>query len=487
MILIKVLLTNMWELFGILTLLLTTGTFSVEGKLFLFRHRIPPPEEPEFRTSPEWGTFTQRVDHFDPADNRTWQMRYVKNTDFYEEGRPMFLYIGGEWNITSRWVTSGLMFDMARLHKGILFYTEHRFYGSSYPIGDLTVDSLKYLSADQALADLVYFIEYQKQNTPGLRNSTVIVEGSSYAGALATWARIKYPHIVDIAYSSSGPLYAKADFTEYYEVVEENLRLASPSCPKLIKSAMVKVTEMLKTRNGSANVSKLFRSCKTVNGSSELDRSYFLSSIPFEFGSVVQSAQPGDVVAACRALENQTGSDVEKFAKYVRPSKGCIDYSYNGAVEYLSATKKGATDDERQWMYQTCTEFGWFQTRGFGGAFTVDLYYQMCKDIFGKDFDSYTLNNGTERTNLFYGGKKPKVTRLVTCQGTVDPWSKLGLEKNLNEDTVTIIVNGTSHSADLYSIRDSDSDQLKRAKNKIMDTISAWIIEKEEKYKKNPQ
>lgn len=25
-------------------------------------------------TTPEWGTFTQKLDHFNPLDNRTWSM-----------------------------------------------------------------------------------------------------------------------------------------------------------------------------------------------------------------------------------------------------------------------------------------------------------------------------------------------------------------------------------------------------------------------------
>ncbi|XP_025829214.1 putative serine protease F56F10.1 [Agrilus planipennis] len=167
----------MWVFFGSL-FLLTTGTFSVEGEISFMRHGIPPARESDETraSSPEWGTITQRVDHFNPADNRTWDMRYIQNNEFYEEGGPMFVFIGGEWGISTGWATSGFFLDIARSHNGAFFYTEHRFYGDSYPIYNWEVDGFRYLSADQALADLVYFIEYQKQNTPGLRNSTVSEE-----------------------------------------------------------------------------------------------------------------------------------------------------------------------------------------------------------------------------------------------------------------------------------------------------------------------
>lgn len=43
----------------------------------------------------------------------------------------------------------------------------------------------------------------------------------------------------------------------------------------------------------------------------------------------------------------------------------------------------------RQWTYQTCTEFGFYQTSNqddqlFGNKFPVDFFVDMCSDIYGK-------------------------------------------------------------------------------------------------------
>jgi len=74
-----------------------------------------------------------------------------------------------------------------------------------------STENLKYLTSEQALADAAKFIEY-KQRTYG-NTSKVIVFGGSYAGSLAAWMRLKYPHLVHAAVSSSGPLLATLDFS----------------------------------------------------------------------------------------------------------------------------------------------------------------------------------------------------------------------------------------------------------------------------------
>ena len=56
----------------------------------------------------------------------------------------------------------------------------------------------------------------------------------------------------------------------------------------------------------------------------------------------------------------------------------CLDYTYQSFLDYLAQTEYGATGGFRQWIYQTCTEFGWFQSSDqpnhpYGTKFTVDF------------------------------------------------------------------------------------------------------------------
>lgn len=102
----------------------------------------------------------QKLDHFDPAETRTWQMvyciiwidtnrevfldmynvcinflqRYMLNDALYQSGAPLFIYLGGEWEISSGRITGGHLYDMAKEHNALLAYTEHRYYGQSKPL-----------------------------------------------------------------------------------------------------------------------------------------------------------------------------------------------------------------------------------------------------------------------------------------------------------------------------------------------------------------
>lgn len=56
------------------------------------------------------------------------------NDVFFKTGGPMFIFLGGEWEISKGRITGGHMYDMAREHNGLLVYTEHRYYGKSKPL-----------------------------------------------------------------------------------------------------------------------------------------------------------------------------------------------------------------------------------------------------------------------------------------------------------------------------------------------------------------
>ena len=88
----------------------------------------------------------------------------------------------------------------------------------------------------------------------------------------------------------------------------------------------------------------------------------------------------------------------------------------------------------RQWTYQTCTEFGWYQSSSqnctpFTNLFPLSFFEQQCVDIFGPKFNAASIQNSIDRTNRMYGGKSLQVTNVVFVHGSFDPWHALGITK----------------------------------------------------------
>lgn len=83
---------------------------------------------------------------------------------------------------------------------------------------ELTFTNLRFLSVEQALADVAHFI-VEIKSQPRYANSQVALVGGSYSATMAAWFRQLYPHLAVGAWASSAPVNAKVDFVEYKEVV----------------------------------------------------------------------------------------------------------------------------------------------------------------------------------------------------------------------------------------------------------------------------
>ena len=99
-----------------------------------------------------------------------------------------------------------------------------RYYGSSHPTEDMSRDNMRYLSSRQALEDAAHFIS--TMNTQH-NLTTWFTFGGSYPGSLSAWMRLRFPHLVFGAVSSSSPLFAKLDFHEYLQVKTSTTLLIS--------------------------------------------------------------------------------------------------------------------------------------------------------------------------------------------------------------------------------------------------------------------
>jgi hypothetical protein len=95
---------------------------------------LPSPRFPEEHKLPDENWFTQRLDHFDDSNRKTWQQRFFYNDTFRKkEDSPAFLMIGGEGAANAVWVVTGNMMNYAKEFGAFAILLEHRFYGKSHP------------------------------------------------------------------------------------------------------------------------------------------------------------------------------------------------------------------------------------------------------------------------------------------------------------------------------------------------------------------
>ncbi|XP_065089084.1 putative serine protease K12H4.7 [Ochlerotatus camptorhynchus] len=451
-------------------------------------HREPPIRGYSLNSTRQAETkwIMQYVDNFDPQNPSTWSMRYIENGEHYQPGGPLFIFLGGEWEVNSGTVLQGHFYDMAKELGAYLFYTEHRYYGQSHPTASTRTDLLKFLNVDQALADVAHFVEEMKRTIPGATNSKIIMAGGSYSATMVAWFRQKYPHLLDGGWASSAPLLAKLDFTEYKEVVSESIRLVGgENCANRIERAYKEIEDYL-AKKEFERVLEEFKICDNIDLANILDSGMFLSSISDYIAGVVQYHWPGDIEGVCEIINDEAiTNDMTALANwFTRGVTSCMDLTYDSTIRYYRSTdwnhgaNRGAM---RPWLYQTCAEYGWYQTSGsdmqiFGSGFPVDLYIKMCIDLYDYLFYQTRIEANIERTNTIYGHMNPAVTNIFFTQGQLDPWRPMGLQEDLNEHSPAVVIPMASHCADLNSISDRDSPEMRAAKERVFDLIKQWVL-----------
>ncbi|KAI1710144.1 serine carboxypeptidase s28 domain-containing protein [Ditylenchus destructor] len=199
---------------------------------------------------------TQKVSHFNGSEKRQWKQYFYSNTNNSRDANLNFLIMGGEWNIELSDVQDGrnMIMKWARHFGASVYSLGHRFYGKSQPLGNLKVESLKYLTVEEAIADAALFIE-TINSQKNLTHPKWVVFGMSYPGALAVWFRQKYPDLTVGCVASSPPVRAVVDNDYLFKIVENDLNKYGPeNCTSNIRRYFSKYQSLLATEQGRRKI-----------------------------------------------------------------------------------------------------------------------------------------------------------------------------------------------------------------------------------------
>lgn len=112
-------------------------------------------------------------------------------------------------------------------------------------------------------------------------------------------------------------------------------------------------------------------------------------------------------------------------------------------------------------------------------------------------FNATILDQNVKDTNIVYGGFNPAVTQVYSTHGYLDPWRPMGIQKDLNEHSPTVViprklikitiskreVKRTSismflvaaHVADMDSISANDIPEMRASKETIRKLLIKWF------------
>jgi pimeloyl-ACP methyl ester carboxylesterase len=412
-------------------------------------------------------TFDQRINPYDPSDNRTFKQRYFINTE-YASGTdaPVFLYICGEYECGPDFIDQ-VALDYAREFGGYLVSLEHRYYGKSQPFSDLSTEHLKYLSADYALKDLDAFQKYLTE-TLGLTGKWISL-GSSYAASLSAYYRSRYPQNVVGALASSAAIVAVKDFDAYDRFEAQVL---GPDCQAKAKSVIHQIEAVRNDPSQLAAMKNLFQSDAIVD---------FDDFVDMVAGVGADSVQYGNVSGFCGALDSASDplTGYVQMANIVNGGDAVDNSNQAGEILDPNSPASGA----RQWLYQSCNEFGWWangypvQSESLDSIYVnMDYRERLCERLFGlPDAPDVDRHN-----QLFYEPLlNSSTSNILFTNGSKDPWSQVSISVvngNANNPNVTyFMIEGASHREDIAAAKDTDPVQVQKARSIFKSLIQKWL------------
>jgi len=305
-----------------------------------------------------------------------------------------------------------------------------------------------------------------------------IVAGGSYPGNLAAWSRLLYPKLIYGAIASSAPVFAKENFFEYdLQVTSALERHGGQLCAAYFHEVFSLIDKELLSGDPE-RASKL----KVKFDMPDLSNEMFAMNLDFISGLVQYNnpATTNSVAKFCQSLSLRANATkkLDEFAD--------ITKRYNFKAKFQSALAKAGDEDLpdeksmwRQWFYQCCTEFGYWQVAPpleysasrSRAATPADWDRLMCSEVYGSRFQ----HPHTSVTNRHFKGRQNTATRIFWVNGDLDPWRPLSVTNEPHHHPPPYVIYNASHAMDLGNDSKDDWYELAEAKRLAQEYISMWL------------
>ncbi|TLD10195.1 hypothetical protein PgNI_05425 [Pyricularia grisea] len=490
-----------------------------------------------------WGEFDQLIDHANPQLG-TFKQRYWYGTQYWNgTGSPIIITNPGEQSATGFNVTyttkrrlSGLM---AEKIGAAVIVIEHRYWGESTPYKELTSENLQYLTLNNSIHDMIYFVNNFKAPFDDAEGATSpdrvpwIYTGGSYSGALAGWIASKAPGTFWAIHGSSGVVEAVRDMWTMFTPVQE----AMPrNCSRDVSAAIDYMDGLFK--NGSRSDVQKLKAKFMLDSLSDADFGQAIENGPWlwqstqfysantalggvgynqfhRFCDYVEGVPPNSTAAVpgeegvgfVKAIEGYA----KWFTEFLLPGQ-CESYGYpewqgeynTGCFQNQNASNPQYSDlsynntVNRQWNWMLCNEpFGWWQNGAPAGRpsivsrFVNNKYWtDQCELWFPGGAYGFAQGKTETELNAWTGGwSELDIPRLMYANGQYDPWREVTVSSSVrpggpmqssadaNNGTQVRVLAGGTHCSDLYGPNWEANEGAKKIADDQTAQMAEWVDE----------
>jgi len=183
---------------------------------------------------------------------------------------------------------------------------------------------------------------------------------------------------------------------------------------------------------------------------------------------------PGwQLTKACASLSSPGGVVSNWGAFFAAQAGGCTSFTVDGFLGSALSTSLSDQTGNRAWLFQQCTEFGWFDGVDYGssiffGDTPLELELNFCQRAFG-----IPMRPRTSETNAIYGGLDPQATNIFYTNGLFDPWHTISL-LNTTSNNLFVANYAAGHCAPMTAPTSADPLSLQDARNRVRKFLSAF-------------
>ena len=412
---------------------------------------------------------TQTLDHFHipvleagQFQQRFWELIHP------DQPESVFLLLCGQTDCMDNPPDYDYAVTLANEHNAVVYLLEHRLYGASLPYGQMSMlpQYLETMDSDQILADIVQFIQDRELSLPW------VLVGSGYAGALAAWARTKYPDLITAAWASSAPVNSLLDYTGYDQVLYTSLNTKSKKCSRTVQQMTAYADDLFASGTVIPELTDLLNATasfqETPDGRPAL---WYLADLVGKLVGLGHADELCTTLGASTSAQESVSLILSLGASYG------LDVPANYGVNPLNSVIWWPDSVIRQQYWQSCTQLGLFPVASTGHMVSthLDLHFWgwYCNVVFGYPggLPLPDVNKRNARNNW-------RGSRIIFTNGIEDPWylaSELSSDQSQQRISVLADCSGCSFSSDMKAGAQSDPAELKQQRDTIRTMLAQWL------------